>query len=129
MSTMLSLPMTRAWLALIAATLAVFALVENDAPARGATVAIILIAAFKVRLVFLHFMELSRRRHAVAAGGRSVGGGGHPDHPRRLPVRDPVGANSFAQWIRTQAEVSLHVPMKSRLRVYLVHRNGRDEVA
>jgi heme/copper-type cytochrome/quinol oxidase subunit 4 len=59
MSTMLSLPMTRAWLALIAATLAVFALVENDAPARGATVAIILIAAFKVRLVFLHFMELS----------------------------------------------------------------------
>lgn len=59
MSALLSLPMTRAWLALVAATLTVFALVENDAPARAATIAIILIAAFKVRLVFLHFMELS----------------------------------------------------------------------
>lgn len=59
MSALLALPMTRAWLALVAATLVVFALVENDAPARIATLAIILIAAFKVRLVFLYFMELA----------------------------------------------------------------------
>ena len=59
MKTHSTLPTTRAWLALVIATLVVFALVENDAPARSATVAIMLIAAFKVRLVFLHFMELS----------------------------------------------------------------------
>lgn len=59
MSALFALPMTRAWLALVAATLVVFALVENDAPARMATIAIILIAAFKVRLVFLYFMELA----------------------------------------------------------------------
>lgn len=53
------LPITRAWLALVSATLLVFALVENEAPARMATIAIVLIAAFKLRLVFLHFMELS----------------------------------------------------------------------
>lgn len=53
------LPITRAWLALVCATLLVFALVENEAPARMATIAIVLIAAFKLRLVFLHFMELS----------------------------------------------------------------------
>lgn len=59
MSTLLSLAITRAWLALVVATLVVFALIENDAPARIATVAIVLIAAFKVRLVFLYFMELA----------------------------------------------------------------------
>ena len=59
MSALLSLSMTRAWLALVLATLVVFALIENDAPARMATVAIELIAAFKVRLVFLYFMELA----------------------------------------------------------------------
>ena len=59
MNSLFKLPMTRAWLLLVAATLTVAALVENDAPARGATIAIMLIAAFKLRLVFLHFMELS----------------------------------------------------------------------
>ncbi|MCC6709791.1 MAG: cytochrome C oxidase subunit IV family protein [Gammaproteobacteria bacterium] len=59
MNSLFKLPMTRAWLALFAATLTVAVLVENDAPARSATIAIILIAAFKLRLVFLHFMELS----------------------------------------------------------------------
>ena len=59
MSDLLRLPMTRAWCALVIATLVVFALIENDAPARIATVAIVLIAGFKVRLVFLYFMELA----------------------------------------------------------------------
>lgn len=59
MSALFALAMTRAWLALVVATLVVFALLENDAPARTATVAIVLIAAFKVRLVFLYFMELA----------------------------------------------------------------------
>jgi heme/copper-type cytochrome/quinol oxidase subunit 4 len=59
MSALFALPITRAWLALVVATLMVFALVENDAPARLATVAIVLIASFKVRLVFLYFMELA----------------------------------------------------------------------
>ena len=59
MNTSRQLPITRAWLALVGATLIVFALVENEAPARLATVAVVLIAAFKLRLVFLHFMELS----------------------------------------------------------------------
>ncbi len=52
-------PVTRAWLTLMVATLAVFALAENAAPARAATVGVLLIAAFKIRLVFLHFMELA----------------------------------------------------------------------
>jgi len=51
--------LTRTWLVLVAATLVLLALVENDAPPRVATVAVLLIAAFKVRLVFLHFMELA----------------------------------------------------------------------
>lgn len=50
---------TRAWVVLMVATLAVFALAENDAPARTATIGVLLIAAFKIRLVFLHFMELA----------------------------------------------------------------------
>ncbi len=59
MNALFSLTVTRAWLALVLATLVVFALIENDAPARIATIAIVLIAAFKVRLVFLYFMELA----------------------------------------------------------------------
>jgi heme/copper-type cytochrome/quinol oxidase subunit 4 len=59
MTALLALPITRAWLALVLATLVVFALIEQDAPARVATVAVVLIAAFKVRLVFLYFMELA----------------------------------------------------------------------
>jgi hypothetical protein len=45
------------WLALVAATLAAFLLTEGAADARLATTAVILIAAIKVRLVVVHFME------------------------------------------------------------------------
>lgn len=53
------LPITRAWLVLVVATLLVFTLAENDAPARIASITIMLIATFKMRLVFLYFMELA----------------------------------------------------------------------
>ena len=59
MSELWHLPMTRAWLVLVAATLMVLILAENDAPARIATITIMLIAAFKLRLVFLYFMGLA----------------------------------------------------------------------
>ena len=59
MSDLWHLAITRAWLVLVAATLVVFTLAENDAPARIATIAIMLIAAFKLRLVFVYFMELT----------------------------------------------------------------------
>lgn len=59
MSGLARLTVTRAWAVLALATLVVFALAENDAPARAATLATLLIAAFKIRLVFLHFMELA----------------------------------------------------------------------
>jgi len=58
MNALLKLPATRAWLVLVAATLVVFALAEHTTSARMITVAIMLIATFKVRLVFLYFMEL-----------------------------------------------------------------------
>lgn len=51
-------PMTLAWAVLVAATLAVYGLAESSAIGRAATVGIVLIAAFKIRLVFLWFMEL-----------------------------------------------------------------------
>ena len=59
MNELMHLPMTRAWLVLVAATALVFTLAENNAPARIATITIMLIAAFKLRLVFLYFMELA----------------------------------------------------------------------
>lgn len=47
------------WLALVAATLLSWWLVEHHTvPAQVATTAALAIAAFKARLVFLHFMEL-----------------------------------------------------------------------
>lgn len=47
------------WLVLVTATLLSWWLVEHDSvPARVATTAALAIAAFKARLVFLHFMEL-----------------------------------------------------------------------
>lgn len=53
---------TRVWLLLMAATiLTTWILTKDGLPARMATVAIVVIAAIKVRLVLLHFMEL---RHA-----------------------------------------------------------------
>jgi Prokaryotic Cytochrome C oxidase subunit IV len=49
---------TRAWLLLIAASLTSFALVEGAVLARLVVSAVMLIAAFKVRTVIGHFMEL-----------------------------------------------------------------------
>jgi len=49
---------TTAWLALIAAALASWAVTENLGAARMATTAVVLIAAIKARLVIRHFMEL-----------------------------------------------------------------------
>ena len=51
-------PMTLAWLTLLAATAVSFALAESAGAARLASAAVVLIAGFKVRLVFLYFMEL-----------------------------------------------------------------------
>lgn len=53
---------TRVWLLLMAATIVTtWVLTKDTFTARVATIAIVLIAAIKVRLVLLHFMEL---RHA-----------------------------------------------------------------
>lgn len=53
---------TRVWLLLMAATIVTtWVLTKDGVPVHVATVAIVLIAAIKVRLVLLHFMEL---RHA-----------------------------------------------------------------
>jgi heme/copper-type cytochrome/quinol oxidase subunit 4 len=50
---------TAVWLVLVSATILSWWLIEHHSvPARVATTAVILIAALKVRLVFLHFMEL-----------------------------------------------------------------------
>ncbi len=51
-------PMTLAWFALLAATSLSFALAESSGAARLASATIVVIAGFKVRLVFLYFMEL-----------------------------------------------------------------------
>ena len=48
----------RAWLVLVALTLASFAVAEGASSAGLAATSVILIAAFKVRLVFVYFMEL-----------------------------------------------------------------------
>ncbi|MCC2657898.1 MAG: Prokaryotic Cytochrome oxidase subunit [Panacagrimonas sp.] len=53
---------SKVWLLLMAATFVTTWMLTKDAfPLRIATIAIVLIAAIKVRLVLLHFMEL---RHA-----------------------------------------------------------------
>jgi heme/copper-type cytochrome/quinol oxidase subunit 4 len=49
---------TRAWMILIAAALASWALTERTAAMRIGTSLVILIAAVKIRLVIAHFMEL-----------------------------------------------------------------------
>ena len=51
----------RTWLVLVALTLTSFALAEGAGAARLAATSVILIAAFKVRLIFIHFMELEWR--------------------------------------------------------------------
>jgi heme/copper-type cytochrome/quinol oxidase subunit 4 len=52
---------TRVWAMLVALTLVAFAVAEQSTSARLAATSVILIAAFKVRLVFIHFMELEWR--------------------------------------------------------------------
>lgn len=52
-------PVTLVWLALIGATAVLFLLADSADATRATTAAIVLIAAFKIRLVFLHFMELA----------------------------------------------------------------------
>lgn len=54
----LRLTPTAAWISLIGAALASWALTEQLGAVRFATTAVILIAALKVRLVVGHFMEL-----------------------------------------------------------------------
>lgn len=62
MSTILRQTASKVWLLLMAATIVTtWVLTKDGFPVRVATVAIVLIAAIKVRLVLLHFMEL---RHA-----------------------------------------------------------------
>ena len=58
---LLSPPLHRAWLLLLAATALTWALGESGAAGTGAIVAMLLIAFVKGRLVILDFMEL---RHA-----------------------------------------------------------------
>lgn len=55
----LRLPATKVWMTLMAVTLLSWWLAEHQAtPARIAASAVIMIAAFKVRMVFIYFMEL-----------------------------------------------------------------------
>jgi heme/copper-type cytochrome/quinol oxidase subunit 4 len=62
MSDLLRNPASKVWMLLMAATiLTTWGLTKDGFPVRLATIAIVLIAAIKVRLVLLHFMEL---RHA-----------------------------------------------------------------
>lgn len=58
MNGLLRQPVTIVWALLVAATLTVYALAESAAGGRYATLAIVFIAAFKIRLVFHWFMEL-----------------------------------------------------------------------
>ena len=51
-------PVTRVWIILVAATLLLFALAESADASKTTIAVVIAIAAFKVRMVFLHFMEL-----------------------------------------------------------------------
>jgi heme/copper-type cytochrome/quinol oxidase subunit 4 len=61
MSNAFRLPATRVWLALVAMTLLSWWLAEHASAARIAATSVILIAAFKVRLVFIYFMEIKWR--------------------------------------------------------------------
>ncbi|MGV8073142.1 MAG: cytochrome C oxidase subunit IV family protein [Syntrophobacteraceae bacterium] len=59
MTNVFRMPATRAWLALVAVTILSWSLAESpEVAARLAATAVILIAAFKVRLVFIYFMEI-----------------------------------------------------------------------
>jgi heme/copper-type cytochrome/quinol oxidase subunit 4 len=54
-------PAARVWLVLVLLTSTSFALAERAPSAGLAATAVVLIAALKVRLVFVHFMELRWR--------------------------------------------------------------------
>lgn len=58
MSTVFRHPMTRAWLVLVAATVVLTALAETPEAGKITSCVVVAIAAFKVRVVFLRFMEL-----------------------------------------------------------------------
>ncbi len=58
MNALMRHPMTVVWAVLVSATLVLYALAEQNVSSRASIAVVILIAAFKVRLVFLHFMEL-----------------------------------------------------------------------
>lgn len=59
MRSVLREPVTLVWLLLIRATALLFLLAESRHAAPAMTAAMSTIAAFKVRLVFLHFMQLA----------------------------------------------------------------------
>jgi len=60
-SALLRLPATRVWLVLIAAAVLSWTLSENSTAVKVAASAVVLIAALKVRLIVMHFMELRWR--------------------------------------------------------------------
>jgi hypothetical protein len=55
------LPATRVWLVLIAAAVSSWTISEHSTAVKVATSAVVLIAALKVRLIVMHFMELRWR--------------------------------------------------------------------
>jgi hypothetical protein len=55
------LPATRVWLILIAAAVSSWVVSEHSTAVKVATSAAVLIAALKVRLIVMHFMELRWR--------------------------------------------------------------------
>lgn len=65
--TAMARPVAAVWLALIAASLAGFALAEGLAPARIAATLAIVLALFKIHLVFDHYMELRWQHRPLRA--------------------------------------------------------------
>jgi hypothetical protein len=61
MSALVWLPATRVWLVLMAAAVLSWMISEHSTAAKVATSAVVLIAALKVRLIVMHFMELRWR--------------------------------------------------------------------
>ncbi|HWS63454.1 MAG TPA: cytochrome C oxidase subunit IV family protein [Steroidobacteraceae bacterium] len=57
----LRLPATRVWLVLIAAAVSSWTVSEHSTAVKVAASAVVLIAALKVRLIVMHFMELRWR--------------------------------------------------------------------
>ena len=60
MRNLIWLPEALIWITLLGVTLLSWALTESTLAPQVAATAVILIAAFKIRLVFVHFMELGR---------------------------------------------------------------------